>query len=82
MRAWRSAGVWERLPRFPSDAAKAARTAGGGGCGGGGAWFPCTEMGAAYRHDFEGFSSNLIARKRPGAAAPQPLPPWPELKCS
>ena len=29
MRAWRSAGVWESLPRFPSDAAKAAHAAGG-----------------------------------------------------
>ena len=78
MRAWRSAGVWESLPRFPSDAAKAAHAA-GGGCGSA-AWFPCSPMGAAYRNDFTGFSTNLIARRRAGARA-QP-PPWPELKCS
>jgi len=67
--SWRESSIWASLPAFPSQAAQRAATR-----------RYRTGMEAAYHLDAVTHSTNLIGRRREGAAATA-APPWPTLGC-
>jgi FkbM family methyltransferase len=73
--SWRNGpSAWDRLPPFPSAAARARHASGGAGAGG------ASLMKLAYEMDFSTHSTNLVGRLDT-SRRPKSPPPWPTLAC-